>query len=65
MVTFEITETFDGYQELFRKVIGVKISKELKRLFENVYKFVKKKILTSNTIWNKLTILKPKSGLRN
>ena len=50
MVTFETTETLDGYQELFRKVIGVKISKELKRLFENVYKFVKNKILTSNTV---------------
>ena len=50
MVTFETTETLDGYQELFWKVIGFKISKELKRLFENVYKFVKNKILISNTI---------------
>ena len=45
-------------------VRGLKILKELKRHSEDVYKFVKKQLL-SNIISNEFTILKPVSVLRN
>ena len=72
-MSYEIHKFWNYYDEeflLFKKnaaiknysVRGLKISKELKRFCEDVYKFVKK---MSNIISNKFTMLKPVSVLRN